>query len=83
MLKVASEPLELRGVSNTTSKKGTVYYTVNCEAEDGTPYGFYCPDANALPAGLKKGDKVRLYYNVRYFRNQEKLEVCRVERVTA
>lgn len=81
MLKVASEPLELRGIAPSTSKKGTVYHTVNCEIEDGTPYGFYCPDASALPPGLKKGDKVRLYFNVRIFNRQERLEVMKVEKV--
>lgn len=83
MLRVASEPLELRGVASNTSKKGNMYYSVNTESEDGTPYSFYCPDFNALPQGLSKGDKVRLYFNVRYFRSQERLEVCKVEKVTA
>lgn len=83
MLTVASQPLELRGVGSNTSKKGNMYYTVNTEAEDGTPYSFYCPEYSALPQGLNKGDKVRLYFNVRYFRNQERLEVYKVERVEA
>ena len=81
MLKVASEPLELRGISNTTSKKGTVYHTVNCETEDGTPYGFYCPDVSAIAPGLKKGDKVRVYFNVRRFNKEQRLEVMNVEKV--
>lgn len=81
MLRVASEPLELRGVASTTAKSGKMYYTVNTEAEDGTPHAFYCPDFNALPQGLSKGDQVRLYFNVRYFQGKERLEVCKMEKV--
>ena len=83
MLKVASEPLELRGVASNTAKSGKMYYTVNTEAEDGTPFAFYCPDFNALPQGLNKGDKVVMYFNVRYFQGKERLEVYKVEKVKA
>ena len=81
MLKVASQPLELRGIANNTAKSGKAYYTINTEAEDGTPYAFYCPDFNALPQGLKKGDEVRIYFNVRYFQGKERLEVEKVEKI--
>lgn len=84
MLHVASEPLELRGIaSNTSPKTGKMYYIVNCETDDGTPYQFYCPDFNALPQGLSKGEKVRVYFNVRYFNQKERLEVFRVDKVEA
>ena len=81
MLKVASEPLELRGVATNTTKNGKTYYVVNTEMEDGTPNKFYCPDFNALPQGLSKGDMVRLYFHVRRFGREERLEVCKVEKV--
>ena len=79
MLKVASEVLELRGVATKTTAKGNMYYLVNCETEDGTAHQFYCPDYTALPQGMKKGDKVRVYFNVKVFDRQEKLIVSKVE----
>lgn len=82
MLTVASEPLELRGISSHTTKKGTAYYVVNAETPDGTAYQFYCPDFNALPQGMHKGENVRVYFHVRYFQGKERLEVCKVERVS-
>lgn len=81
MLKVASEPLELRGISSHTSKNNKPYYQVNAETPDGTPYQFYCPDFNALPQGLNKGDQVRIYFHVKVFNRQERLEVCGVEKM--
>lgn len=79
MLKVASEPLELRGIASKTTKSGNMYYVINAETPDGTAHQFYCPDFNALPQGLNKGDQVRLYFEVKYFDRQEKLVVTRVE----
>lgn len=81
MLKVASEPLELRGIASKEGKN-KMYYSVNAETPDGTAYQFYCPDFNALPQGLNKGDQVRVYFNVRYFQGKERLEVCGVEKVS-
>ena len=81
MLTVTSCPLELRGVAHKTSKKGKIYYVINCEDKDGTPYGFYCPDAKALSPSLKKGDSVLVSFEVTYFKGNEKLSVTYVEKV--
>lgn len=63
MLTVASEPLELRGIASKQSKNGKSYYIVNAETPDGTAHQFYCPDFNALPQGLKKGENIRVYFH--------------------
>ena len=81
MLKVTSSPLELRGIANNTSKKGNLYYTLNCETEDGSPHALYCPSAEALPQGLKKGDSVKVTFEVSYFKGNERLIVSKVEKV--
>lgn len=78
MLTVKSAPLELRGVANNTSKKGNVYYTLNVESSDGSPHALYCPDASALPQGLKKGDMVTVDFEVSYYRGNERLIVTKV-----
>lgn len=80
MLKVTSAPLELRGIANNTSKKGNLYYTLNCESEDGSPHGLYCPSADSLPQGLKKGDMIKVEFEVTYFKGNERLVVAKVER---
>lgn len=82
MLKVKSEVMELRGVANKQSAQGKVYYIVNVETMDGTPHQFYCPDATALPQGLKKGDNVVLTFDVKYYKNQESLVVANVEKAS-
>ena len=81
MLTVASEVLELRGIATKETKNGKTYYIINAETDDGTAYQFYCPDFNSLPQGLNKGDKVHIYFNVRYFKGAEKLEVFKVKKV--
>ena len=80
MLKVRSDVLELRGISNATSKRGNVYYSLNVEEADGTSHSLYCPKADAFPEGLKKGDKIRVVFDVSYFRGYERLSVSAVER---
>lgn len=67
-MKLVTENLELRGIKNSTSSKGNLYYILNCEDHDGSPLQFYCKDASAFPEGLKKGDKVKVEvdFNVRY-----------------
>lgn len=81
MLKVTSAPLELRGIANNTSKKGNLYYTLNVESDDGSPHALYCPKSEALPQGLKKGEMVRVTFEVSYFKGNERLVVTAVERV--
>lgn len=83
MLSVASNPLELRGIANKTTKSGKTYYVVNTESDDGTPYALYCPDASAFAEGLKKGDKVRVLFEVNRFQGNEKLIVRKVEQFPA
>lgn len=80
MLTVTSNKLELRGVANKTSKNGTVYYVINTETEDGTPYGFYCKDSSAFPSGLKKGDTVNVVFEVSYYKGQERLVAVEVKK---
>lgn len=78
MLTVTSCPVELRGVSNKTSKTGKGYYVLNVETDDGEPFALYCPDFNALPSGLVKGDKVLVSFVVSRYKGSEKLTVCQV-----
>lgn len=80
MFIVTAKNLELRGIANQTSKNGTVYYIVNCELTDGTPYSFYCPKADAFAEGLKKGDKVNIDFTVKRYKQNENLVVERVYR---
>lgn len=81
MLKLKTEKMELRGIKNTQSAKGNLYYIIYCETEEGEPQNFYCKDAKALPEGLKKGDKVHisLIFNNRF----KSLEVEQVQKVGA
>ena len=77
---LCTEVLELRGLKNASSKKGNVYYIINCEnAESGDPYQFYCPDVSAFPESLKKGDKIKL--TVIYNKNFNNLVVKEVKKV--
>lgn len=80
MLTVTSQPLELRGISPKTTQKGNTYYNVNCETEDGEHFAFYAKDPSGFPEGLKKGDKVRIDFEVAYFQGKERLIVRAVRR---
>lgn len=81
MLTVIANKLELRGVVNKTSKNGTVYYVLNMEDAEGTPMQFYCPESNALPQTLRKGDKVNVTFEVKSYKGTDKLIVRKVEKV--
>lgn len=84
MLTVKSCPMELRGIAHKPRKNtGEVYYLVNAETEDGTAYSFYCPNASAFGAGLKKGDMVEITFEVSFYNNKERLIVTKVEAVNA
>ena len=68
-MELLSENLELRGVKNVKGKNEKTYYILLCElTKSGEPVQFYCPDASALPTGLKKGDYIylTLEYNFRF-----------------
>ena len=80
MFTLVSCPVELRGVANKTSKTGKTYYVLNVETDEGQPFSLYCPDFNALPSGLVKGDKVLVSFTYSNFRNQEKLTVIQVSK---
>lgn len=82
MLRVKSEVLELRGIANKTSKKGNVFYTINVEDMQGSPYALYCPDASCLPQNLKKGDSIVVDFEVRVYAGQEQLIVRGVTKNT-
>lgn len=78
-MELITDTLELRGLKNTASKNGTVYYILNCEnTQNGDPYQFYCPDAKAFPEGLKKGDKVKISVLYNKFKNLVVKEVKKV-----
>lgn len=78
-MKLTTEVLELRGLKNTSSKKGNVYYVLNCEdVNTGDPFQFYCPDSKVFPEGLKKGDKVKVCLVYNKFKN---LIVSKVDKV--
>lgn len=81
MLTVISTDLELRGIVNKVSKNGTVYYVINAETQDGTASQFYCPDAQSLPQGLRKGDAIKIQFEVKTFKGNDKLVVRKVEKV--
>lgn len=78
MLKMKSFALELRGIANRTRKDGSVYYLVNVEDDEGTPYQFFCKDASAFPAGLKRGDIVDIEFDYRKFDKNDNLFLSRV-----
>lgn len=78
-MELFTDTLELRGLKNTASKKGTVYYILNCEdIKTADPFSFYCPDAKIFPEGLKKGDKVVLKLLYNRFKNLVVTEVKKV-----
>ena len=81
MLTVKSSPLELRGIANKSSRNGNVYYVLNVESADGSPHALYCPNQEALPVGLRKGDMVSVSFEVAYFKGNERLVVAKVEKV--
>lgn len=78
MLTVKSNTLELRGIANKETKKGNIYYVLNCEGEDGTPYAFYCPSSDAFPEGLKKGCMISVEFEVKRYNGNEQLIVRQV-----
>lgn len=79
MIKLTTDVLELRGLKNNKSKKGNVYYTLNCETvSEGEPYQFYCPSAEVLPEGLKKGDKIKIAVSYNKFKNIIVTQVMKV-----
>lgn len=79
MINFISDALELRGIKNATSKKGNVYYTLNCEYPvDGTPIAFYVSDAQKIPSGVKKGDKVKVVVNYNRFKELVVKDVIKV-----
>lgn len=81
MISVTSSPMELRGVVNKSSKSGKMYYVLNVESADGTPHALYCPNVDALPQGLKKGDSVLVSFSLTSFNGQERYYVTKVTRV--
>ena len=78
MVYLSSCTLELRGLANRSTKDGKVYYLVNCEDDEGTAVAFYAPNADGFEQGLKKGDKVRVVFELKRFNNQERLVVVKV-----
>lgn len=78
MLTFTTTMVELRGISNQTNKKGEVYYLVNVEEADGTPYQFYTKDKTVFPDGLRKGDIVDLVFTYRMFNGDGILSLFKV-----
>lgn len=79
MINFISDSLELRGIKNVTSKKGNVYYTLNCEnTVDGTPISFYVSDSEAIPQNIKKGDKVKVVVTYNRFKQLVVKDVVKI-----
>lgn len=78
MLKVTAKNLELRGIANRTKKDGTVYYLVNVEDHEGTPYQFYAKDSSPFDDGLRRGSVVDVEFSYRKFGQNESLIVTHV-----
>lgn len=83
MLTLKSTPLELRGIANRFKKDGSIYYLLNVENDEGTPHQLYCPTPEAVPQGLKKGDKVVVLFHMKTYNNNDYLVVSKVEKVGA
>ena len=81
MLRLKSEVLELRGIANRTKKDGNVFYLLNVENGEGMPNQLYCPNVEALPTGLTKGDNVVVEFLLKKYDNSEYLVVDKVQKV--
>lgn len=79
MIILQAKNLELRGIQNKESKSGNAFYLINCEDDNGNAYSFYCKDYNAIPQGLKKGEKVNIYFEYRTYQGKETITVVNVE----
>ena len=79
MLELTTKNLELRGLVNTTSKKGNVYYVLHCETIEGAPVKFFCRDAAAFPQSLKKGDIIQIDLVYNNFKDLEIKKVIKVD----
>lgn len=79
MINLTTDVLELRGIKNAMSKKGNVYYVLNCEDDGGEACKFVCKNFDSIPSGLKKGDKVQLKVAYNNFKD---LDVLGVEKVS-
>lgn len=79
MINFTSDTLELRGIKNSTSQKGNVYYILNCEyTVDGTPMAFCVKDGNIIPTGLKKGDKIKIVVNYNRYKELVVKNIVRI-----
>lgn len=80
MLTLKTKELELRGINSQVSKKtNQPYYLIYCEdVEAYEPYKFLCKDFNALPQGLKQGDRITVTVAYNTYKD---LTVLKVERV--
>lgn len=78
MLTVTAKNLELRGIANRAKKDGSVYYLVNVEDFEGTPYQFYCKDSSAFDDGLRRGSIVDVTFAYHKFGHNESLTVTHV-----
>lgn len=82
MVYLSSCTLELRGISDRHTKDGKVYYMVNCEDDEGNAIAFYAPNADGFEQGLKKGDSVRVIFELKRYQNTERLVVVKVAKYT-
>lgn len=79
MLKMLTEPMELRGIQTHTSKKGTPYYILCCEDLDSyEQHKFLCRKYEYIPQGLKRGDQVVLSV---VYNSYKDLNVVKVDKV--
>lgn len=80
MLTLKLSNVELRGIANKMSGQGNVYYILYVENNEGKPYNFYVPKSEAFPEGLQKGDIINVLFDLTYYKGNERLSVCKVEK---
>lgn len=79
MINFTSDTLELRGIKNSTSKKGNAYSVINCEyTVDGTPISFYVAKPEIIPNHIKKGDKIKVIVNYNRYKDLVVKDIVKV-----
>lgn len=76
MIRVKTEVLEVRGLSEKRSAKGNDYLMLYCEREDGEAVEFYCKEPPKGDA-VKKGDKVVLHCMINKYKDIVVLEMVK------
>ena len=81
MITLTAKNLELRGIAHRVNKEtGNLYYLLNVEDDEGTPYQFYAKDSSNFEQGLKKGDMVDISFVYLKFGKDERINVFSVRK---